>query len=158
VNTTVMFSAAKDDWATPQDLFATLHVEFQFEWDAAANVSNAKCGGYAYFGPDHRVPDYQDALKVDWYHHTRRRFWLNPPYSRCREFVAKAAAEAKRGALVVALVPARTDTRWFHDYVWDGVRHQARPGVEVRFLRGRLKFGDAKNSAPFPSMLVVFRP
>ena len=91
-----------------------------------------------------------DALTTLW---MPRSYWCNPPYSRCREFVAKAAQERERvGALTVMLLPSRTDTRWFHDHVWQ------KPGVEIRFIKGRLKFGDGKNSAPFPSMVVVFRP
>lgn len=84
--------------------------------------------------------------------------FLNCPYSRCREFIAKAAEEAQKGCTVVCLVPARVDTRWFHDHVYDRATNGWRPGVEVRFLKGRLKFGEGKNSAPFPSMLVIFRP
>jgi site-specific DNA-methyltransferase (adenine-specific) len=95
------------------------------------------------------------ALAVLW--EVGRVYWLNPPYSKCREFMVKAAFEAQRGSTVVCLVPSRTDTRWWHDCVWDRVRHQPRPGVEVRFIKGRLKFGGATAGAPFPSVLVVFR-
>lgn len=83
---------------------------------------------------------------------------MNPPYSRCREFIAKAAHEATKGATVVCLVPSRTDTRWWHDFVWNNLAHRTYPGVEIRFVKGRLKFGDGKNSAPFPSVVIVFRP
>ena len=81
---------------------------------------------------------------------------MNPPYSKCRQFIEKAAREASKGATVVALVPSRTDTRWWHEYVWSG--SQPKPGVEVRFVKGRLKFGEGKNGAPFPSVVVIFRP
>lgn len=77
---------------------------------------------------------------------------------KCADFVAKAAAESRTGCTVVMLLPARTDTRYFHDYIWDAERHQPKPNIQVRFIKGRLKFGDAANSAPFPSMVVVFRP
>lgn len=155
-----MFSKASDEWATPQDYFDALHAEFNFNWDAAATLDHAKCGSYCYFGPDHLHEAYRDALTVTpWADSYRRsRFWLNPPYSKCRAFIGKAAAEATRGATTVCLVPSRTDTRWWHEHVWDGVRHCARPGVEIRFQRGRLKFGGSENSAPFPSVVVVFRP
>jgi hypothetical protein len=83
--------------------------------------------------------------------------WLNPPYSRCREFVARAAEAARNGSTVVCLVPSRTDTRWW-DHVWDRDSHRPWPNVEVRFLKGRLKFGNSQNSAPFPSVVIVFRP
>ena len=84
--------------------------------------------------------------------------WLNPPYSQVRDFIAKAAAEAARGCTVVALVPARTDTRWWHAQVWDELQRTWKQGVEARFVRGRLKFGGAGNGAPFPSVVLVFRP
>lgn len=163
MNSALMFSKASDEWSTPQAFYDALDLEFRFDWDAAASRKNAKCGGYRYFGLDHTVPVYQDALAVDWVTLNRRRLFCNPPYSKCREFIAKAANEAKRGLVataIVCLVPARTDTRWFHDHVWDDVRHCARPGVEVRFIKGRLKFGStdkAENSAPFPSVVIIFR-
>lgn len=156
-----MFGKATDNWATPQDFFDELHREFRFQWDAAATQDNAKCGPYCYFGPDHGTGDYRDALAQEWRKYRTEpieRLYCNPPYSQCREFVAKAAAEAKHGALTVMLIPSRTDTRYWHDYVWDDVRHQPRPGVEVRFIKGRLKFGNSTNSAPFPSVVIVFRP
>lgn len=84
--------------------------------------------------------------------------FCNPPYSQIRQFIGKAAEEARAGrATVVCLVPARTDTRWWHQWIYDARWHRTRPGVEVRFLKGRLKFGGSDNSAPFPSALVVFR-
>ena len=82
---------------------------------------------------------------------------MNPPYSRNKQFIAKAAAEASKGATVVALVPARTCTRWFRACVWDRRRHQPQAGVELRFLKGRVKFGAATSGAPFPSAVIVFR-
>jgi phage N-6-adenine-methyltransferase len=158
MNSALMFSKASDEWSTPQDFFDALHLEFVFEWDAAAMRENAKLGAHCYFGPDHTHPGYQDALAVTpWATFQRRRFWLNPPYSQCRAFIAKAAAERWRGATTVCLVPARTDTRWWHESVWDQVRHAPRPGVEVRFVKGRLTFGGAPTGAPFPSVVIVFR-
>lgn len=162
MNTVAMFGKASDEWTTPQDFYDALDLEFNFQWDAAATRANAKCGWYSYFGPDHTTIMYRDALAVPfWYNSQRQRFWINPPYSQCRAFLTKAAVEAKRGATIVCLVPSRTDTRWWHETVWDDVRHCARPGVEIRFHRGRLKFGGSakpQNSAPFPSVLVIFRP
>ena len=79
--------------------------------------------------------------------------WCNPPYGRTiGQWVRKASQEAQDGATVVMLLHARTDTRWFHDYIYQ------QPNVEIRFVRGRLKFGGSRNNAPFPSMVVVFRP
>lgn len=154
--TSVMFSKKSDNWSTPQWVYDQLNEEFRFQIDCAALRENSKCD--LYFGPD-VLPPYNDALTNDW---TTGRppfhCWLNPPYSRVREFIAKAAEEAQKGCTVVCLVPARTDTRWWHQHVWDVSRHGPRPGVEVRFIPGRLKFGDSANSAPFPSVVIVFRP
>lgn len=156
MNTDVMFSKKSDEWQTPQDLFDTLDVEFGgFDVDAAATRENAQCPGW--FGPG---GVHEDALAVaDWGRaDCPATVWLNPPYSRCREFIAKAAEQGLRGNTVVCLVPSRTDTRWWHDYVWDREKHQTRPGVEVRFLKGRLRFVGAGNCAPFPSVIIIFRP
>lgn len=144
----LMFSKASDEWATPQAFFDALDAEFDFALDAAASVTNAKC--YRWLS---------DSLGADWLVISGGHpIWLNCPYSRCAEFIQTAALEAFRGATVVALVPSRTDTRWWHAHVWDAEKHHPRPGVEIRFVKGRLKFGDGKNSAPFPSVVIVFRP
>lgn len=137
MNTEVMFSSKSDIWATPQDFFDGLDKEFHFTLDACALVENAKCARY--YGPE------EDGLKQDWSNET---VFCNPPYSDIKNWVEKAYNEAKRGAKVVMLIPERTDTRYFHDFIYG--KH------EIRFVRGRLKFGDQKNSAPFPSMVVVF--
>lgn len=145
-----MFSKASDEWQTPADLFAALHAEFDFLCDMAATKQNALLPRY--WGPDHERIDRRNSLVFRW----PARCWLNPPYSQVRAFVAKAAEEAKRGSLVVCLVPARTDTRWWHEHVWDRVSHKPRRGVQVRFLKGRLTFVGAAAGAPFPSVVVVF--
>lgn len=133
----VMYSSASDNWETPQDFFDALNDEFHFTLDAAASDENAKCARY--------FTKVQDGLVQDW----NGVVWCNPPYGReVKRWVAKAAESAEKGAVVVMLLPARTDTRWFHDYI--------NGRAEVRFVKGRLKFGGAKNSAPFPSMVVVF--
>lgn len=133
----VMYSSASDNWETPQDFFDALNDEFHFTLDAAASDGNAKCARY--------FTKVQDGLAQDW----TGVVWCNPPYGReVKRWVAKAAKSAGKGAVVVMLLPARTDTRWFHDYI--------NGKAEVRFVKGRLKFGGAKNSAPFPSMVVVF--
>lgn len=165
VNRAVMFSRASDEWSTPPDLFQKLYEEFGFLLDAAASHDNHKGDeGTAYITAE------GNALTADWFEwicgddgDPRKvglslSVWCNPPYSKCREFVAKAAAERLRGLLTVMLLPARTDTRYFHEHLWDAETHRPRPGIELRFLKGRLKFGGSKKSAPFPSMLVVFRP
>jgi phage N-6-adenine-methyltransferase len=152
MNTDVMFSKASDEWATPQDFFDRLNAEFHFTVDAAATKENAKCSDF--LGPG---GIFSDALASDvvWGHGAR--VWLNPPYSQCRAFIEKAVDQARRGNTVVCLVPARVDTLWWHAYVWNGITRQWCDRVEVRFVRGRLKFGGSKNSAPFPSVVIVFR-
>lgn len=131
--------SATCNWATPQNLFNRLHREFGFTVDVAASRSNARCRRF--------FTARQNGLAQDWSGET---VWCNPPYGRViADWMKKAYASSLQGATVVLLVPARTDTGWFHDYALRG---------EVRFLRGRLKFGGAKNSAPFASLLVIFRP
>lgn len=133
-----MFSSRTDDWATPADLYAELDAEFSFTLDPCATPDNAKCPSF-YTRED-------DGLAKPWSGHV----FMNPPYGAAIGlWMAKAWLEAQRGALVVCLVPARVDTAWWHDYAAKG---------EVRFLRGRLRFGTAEHSAPFPSAVVVFRP
>jgi phage N-6-adenine-methyltransferase len=133
----VHYSSETDEWATPQDLFDELDAEFKFELDVCALDSSAKCP--TYFTPE------TDGLNQDW---KNFRCWMNPPYGDViGEWMAKAADAASKGATVVCLVPARVDTGWWWDYCLYG---------EIRFLRGRLKFGGSKTSAPFPSALVVF--
>lgn len=154
MNSALMFSKASDEWSTPQDFWDVLDAEFEFGCDAAASPSNHKCGFY--FGLDRDPFPPIDALGVEWAGHGT--IWLNPPYSKCREFIGKAAQEAAKGCTVVCLVPSRTDTRWWHEHVWDRDKHQPRTGVEVRFVKGRLKFGGAACGAPFPSVVIIFRP
>jgi phage N-6-adenine-methyltransferase len=138
-------------------VYARLHDEFRFAMDVAARSDNAKCD--AWLGPDQPNPFWRDACSCpSWLALSPGPFWMNPPYSQADAFMRKAAVEAAAGATVVALVPSRTDTRWWHRHVWDATRHRPRPGVEVRFLSGRVKFGDGKDNAPFPSVVIVFRP
>ena len=137
MNTELMFSSASDLWETPQDLFDSLDAQYHFTLDVCALPENAKCARY--FTPE------IDGLKQPW----NGVCWCNPPYGRqIGKWVKKAVEAARNGATVVMLLPARTDTQWFHDYIYGK--------AEIRFLRGRLRFGNAKNSAPFPSMIVCF--
>lgn len=153
MNNALMFSKASDEWSTPQGVYDTLHAEFAFDVDAAASAENHKAPFW--FGLDH--PYQKDALAMEWFPYGKM-FWLNPPYSKCREFIAKAAQQATKGCTTVCLVPSRTDTRWWHEHVWDHKKHAPRPGVEVQFIKGRLKFGGATAGAPFPSVVIIFRP
>lgn len=151
MNHDVMFSSKSDEWGTPQDTFDKLHAEFDFQIDLAATAENSKCDSF------HSIRT--DSLSQDW-GAVFDRGWLNPPYSRgvCARFIAKAAAERLQGFLTVMLLPARTDTKAFHTHVYDSETWQTREGVEIRLLPGRLKFGGSTNAAPFPSMIIVFRP
>lgn len=132
----VHFLSKTDLWETPQQFFDALNEEFRFETDVCAIPENTKCEKF--YTPE------QDGLKQDW----TGVCWCNPPYGRqIGKWVEKAA---KSSATVVMLVPARTDTAWFHDWIL--------PFAAIRFVRGRLKFGGAKYNAPFPCMVCVFRP
>jgi phage N-6-adenine-methyltransferase len=134
----VHFSSKKSSWETPQHLFDRLKREFHFELDVCATTSNTKCTKY--FTPK------QDGLKQTW----RGVCWMNPPYGRnIGRWMRKAFESARAGATVVCLVPARTDTNWWFDYCAKG---------EIRFIKGRLKFGNAGNAAPFPSAIIIFSP
>jgi len=138
MNTDLMFSSASDQWATPQQFFDDWAKLFPFTLDVCADATNAKCERYF----DREA----NGLRQDWAPHV---CWMNPPYGReISKWVRKAFEESRRGATVVCLLPARTDTAWWHDYV---IEH-----AEVAFIRGRLKFGAATNSAPFPSAVAVF--
>ena len=130
-------SSKRHDWETPADLFAELDAEFGFTIDVCATPENAKCDRF--YSPD------QDGLQQSW---AGEVCWMNPPYGRdIGKWMAKAWTEAQAGAIVVCLVPARTDTRWWHDYAMKG---------KVRYLRGRIRFVGARYGAPFPSAIVVF--
>lgn len=120
--------------------FDHLNDEFHFNVDVCATPDNAKCD--TYFTKEN------DGLSQLWGGYT---CWCNPPYGReIGKWVQKAFLSSKDGSTVVMLLPARTDTKWFHEYIYNQ--------AEIRFIKGRLKFGNSKNSAPFPSMVVVFRP
>ena len=140
MNTDVMFSSATDNWSTPQDFFDKLNDEFHFTLDVCADETNHKC--------EHYYTKEIDGLSRPWI----GTIWCNPPYGRkIGEWVRRALFASVAGNTVVMLLPARTDTKWFHDYIYK------RDNVEIRFIKGRLKFGGCKNSAPFPSMVVIFR-
>lgn len=145
----VLLSTGKDDWETPAGLFDELHKEFNFTLDAAASSAN------------HKLPKYytaaDDGLVHSW---AGERVFCNPPYSRRTKtnpgqeaWIEKAYNEAQNGTLAVMLLPARTDTKAFHRYILNR--------AEIRFMEGRLHFeveGKPRSAAPFPSMLVIFRP
>ena len=138
MNSELMFRSNTDQWATPQDFFDRLNEEFHFTLDACADETNHKCDRY--------FTKEQNGLVQDWSCET---VFCNPPYGRSIGHWVRKAFEEAAHTQVVMLLPARTDTRWFHDYIYQK--------AEVRFIRGRLKFGNSKNNAPFPSMVVVFQ-
>lgn len=140
MNTAVMFSHKSDEYTTPQDFYDKLDAEFAFTLDPCATDDNHKCEQW--FTKD------DDGLRRSW---SGESVFVNPPYSQAAAWVEKCYEEARAGAQVVALLPARTDTAWFHTCVLGGE-------AEIRFVRGRLKFGPGvNNSAPFPSIVVVWR-
>ena len=137
-NSNIHFSSKTDLWYTPQDFFDKYDKKYGFVLDVCATDDNTKCNRW--FTEEH------DGLKQDWY----GACWMNPPYGReIGKWMEKAYLAAKNnGAVVVCLVPSRTDTKWWHDFAMKG---------DIEFIKGRLKFGDAKNSAPFPSAVVIFK-
>ena len=133
----VHFSSKTDLWYTPQDFFKKYDDVYKFETDVCATDDNAKCAKY--------YTEEMDGLSQEW----RGVCWMNPPYGRTiSKWMKKAYESSLTGATVVCLVPARTDTNWWHNYAMKG---------DIEFIRGRLKFGGSKNSAPFPSAVVVFK-
>lgn len=142
--TIAMRTDSSEEWATPQGLFDALHDEFRFDLDVAASAANAKCERF--------FTETDNGLWQPW---APSRCWMNPPYGRATtDWVRKAFRESLAGALVVGLLPARTDTAWFHEWVLEA-------GAEVRFVRGRVAFDGPSRvvpRAPFPSLIVVWRP
>ena len=132
----VLFQSKSEEWATPQEFFGQLHEEFNFTLDPCCTEENKKCDKY--------YTKEVDGLSQDW---SGEVVFCNPPYGRKVGAWVKKCAESK--CLAVALLPARTDTRWFHDYIYNK--------AEIRFIKGRLRFGGGKNSAPFPSMVVIWK-
>lgn len=139
-NIQACLSSKTDNWATPQDFFDKLNEEFHFTLDPCANEENHKC--------DLFYTKEQDGLTKDWGGHV---VFCNPPYGKeIADWVRYSYEQSQKpNTTVVMLIPARTDTRYFHDYIYGK--------AEIRFIRGRLKFGDATSAAPFPSMVVVYR-
>ena len=136
-----LMSSARGDWETPADLYAELDQVYNFELDVCASDQNHKAPRW--------YTESEDGLTQPW----RGRVWCNPPYGRTvKLWVARAiwAVQSQQTAPVaVLLLPARTDTQWFHTYLYQ------RPGVTVQFLKGRLTFVGAPSPAPFPSLLAV---
>ena len=131
-----LFTSKTGEWETPDELFNKLNSEFGFEVDVCATKENRKCDKYW------TIKD--DGLSKNW---NKYRCWCNPPYGReIGKWIEKASLSEN---LVVMLIPSRTDTKWFHNYIYNK--------AEIRFIKGRIRFGDSVNSAPFPSMIVIFK-
>lgn len=141
MSTNVHFMSKQDNWETPQDFFDLLDAEFSFTLDPCALPSSAKCSRY--FTPE------DDGLAQDW---GGERVFMNPPYGReIGHWIEKACIESQKpNTLVVGLIPSRTDTRYWHRYIMGRA-------TEIRFIKGRLKFGNANNSAPFPSAVIIWQ-
>lgn len=135
--TSGLTSSNTDEWATPKALFDKLDACFHFTLDPCATEEN------------HKAPKFytkeQDGLKQDW---GGEVIWCNPPYGRAIGEWIKRCAEHQ--GIAVMLIPARTDTRWWHDYI------NGNPNASIHFIKGRLKFNDGKNPAPFPSAIIIF--
>ena len=132
----VLFSKKTDEWNTPKDLFDKLNNEFNFDIDLCSTKESALCKNF--------FTKEDNSLSQDW---SKFRYcWCNPPYSNISNFVEKAYNSKSN---VVMLIPSRTDTKWFHNYIYNQ--------QEIRFIKGRLKFSNSKGNAPFPSMIVIFK-
>jgi site-specific DNA-methyltransferase (adenine-specific) len=136
-----LYSSRSEEWSTPPNFFRLLDDEFHFTLDACATVANAKCKTF--------FTKRQDGLRQDW---GTEIVFCNPPYGKqMRAWARKCHDAALSGATVVMLAHSRTDTKWFHEWVYERA-------AEIRFVRGRLKFGDGRQSAPFPSLIAIFKP
>jgi site-specific DNA-methyltransferase (adenine-specific) len=134
-----LMSSETVEWATPQAFFDELNEEFHFTLDPCSTHRNKKC--------EKHYTKEDDGLSKDW---SGEIVFCNPPYGReIVDWVKKCHLESMKGTTVVMLIPARTDTSYFHDYIYR--KH------EIRFVRGRLHFNESKQGAPFPSMVVVMR-
>jgi phage N-6-adenine-methyltransferase len=135
-----LYSSRTDEWPTPKALFAALNREFHFTLDPCASRANTTCPRF--------FTKAEDGLRQDWGRHI---VFCNPPYGRAvAVWVEKCFRAAQAGATVVLLIPSRTDTRYFHDWIYNK--------AELRFVRGRLRYGDGVQSAPFPSLIAIYRP
>lgn len=136
----VMFSSKRQDWSTPKDFFNELDKEFHFTLDPCCTIETAKCNKF--------YTKKEDGLKQDW---GGEVVFINPPFSReLYLWIKKGYEESlKPNTTIVFLIPVRTDTKYFHEFLYNK--------AEIRFIKGRIKFGGSKNSAPFPSMVCILR-
>ena len=134
----IHFKSESNEWRTPQDLFDKLDRKFNFTLDPCATKNNAKCERFYTKKEDGLIQDWSDEI-----------VFMNPPYGReIKKWVKKAYLESLKGVIIVCLIPARTDTIYWHNYIFNKAK--------IKFLKGRLKFSDSKYSAPFPSAIVIY--
>lgn len=137
----VMYSSLTGEWGTPQDFFNELNREFNFTLDVCATKDNTKCSKF--------FTKEEDGLKQDW---SKDIVFMNPPYGgHTGDWIKKALEESQKGAIVVCLIVSSTDRSYWHDYIFPYAK-------QIRFIRGRLKFGEAESTAPFASAVVIFSP
>lgn len=143
----VHFSSEDQTWSTPQNFYDELNKEFNFTLDPCCTKETAKCKKF--------FTEEDDGLSKSWYGET---VFMNPPYGReIKHWIKKAYDEFMGGGCtVVCLIPSRTDTQYWHNYIFP-LYYDGSGDVEIRFLKGRLKFGNAKNSAPFPSAVIIYK-
>ena len=134
----IHFKSTTNEWETPQDLFNELNKEFRFTFDPCATYKNTKCKKF--------YTKYENGLNKSW---KGEIVFMNPPYGREIKKWARKAYEERKHATIICLVPSRTDTRYWHNYFMKA--------SEIRFIKGRLKFNKSKNSAPFPSAIIIFK-
>jgi len=140
----VHFSSEDQTWTTPQEFYDKLNEEFNFSLEPCCSKESAKCEKF--------FTEEDDGLKQDW---SNDVVFMNPPYGReIPQWIEKAHNEYLKGATVVCLIPSRTDTRYWHNWIFPLYYENK---IEIRFLKGRLKFGNAKTSAPFPSVVIVYK-
>lgn len=140
----VHFLSDTQTWETPKDFYDKLNNEFNFTLDPCCSKETAKCDKY--------FTKEDDGLSKDW---SKDIVFMNPPYGReIKHWIKKAHDEFLKGATVVCLIPSRTDTKYWHEWIFPLYYKNK---IEIRFLKGRLKFGNATNSAPFPSAVIVYR-
>jgi len=139
----VLFSTGSDSWSTPAAVYYDLDKDFNFNFDPCPLNTRVKLENTLF--PEENITEVFNGLAAEWGTST----FCNPPYSEIDKWIEKAVIEKDKGKSIVLLIPSRTDTRWFHKYVLPLAK-------EIRFVKGRLKFGGAKENAPFPSMVVIF--
>ena len=149
----VHYSSKSNEWTTPLEFFANLCCRFQLTTDLACTTENKRTQfGLCRDLIDPLTGQQVDSLKVNWATLNKNNggwLWCNPPYGRdIGKWIKKAYEESLKGTKIIMLIPARTDTSYWHDYIFGK--------AEIEFIRGRLKFGESKNSAPFPSALIIY--